>query len=686
MKKILILTLGTGQKKNGTSSFDVIIEKGIDKLAQSYQSTKYQFDGKETVEDVSFVAEPLIENYHPDYIYILGTQNSVWTSFWINFVTKANLDEEAKSYAAEVIKPVWDIENDVYSFETEKRLAYQGKIQEVFEKFLPRILNVEKIRVILLPYGINHEELNVIYRTIFDQFENDFKEDERVLGEKQTYDVAFDITHSFRSLPIYNYAILNYFRQITSYEVNIREIYYGMFEARSINHDIAPIVKLGEITGLMNLTNAVAEFNNTGSVKALISFLDQVKEDNPSIDKMKDILVEFDWAAGANSGLELIQSIEKLNKLISENDESKGIYNDIKKALSKVLEKRVFEDLPYSLKDIKTAKNSLEYADYQLVLAKWYYDQHRYSQSACIACEAFRSYIMFLYARTKNIKDNLEWTANQDKRTNVNDDWFNGKKIKTSKGYEEEVTFLSSAKSLNTNTRKIRNTSAHILQRSGNKETLIEYITMMKEFQQYLKNKEKLYSFICIMENYKIKNIQQSENNASANKETKVIKTIDKSMVDRCKSKQDIKNLLLRNNMISKPAYIALRNKLLHYFCQGLKAENNTGKEVMVDSQLINHLASNFIAWNKIEENDMIHTLPFDAKMFLKPEKYEYAMQHKCIFNNNSFIIISCDSEERYNQFLVDLVCYKLIMNQVKTGTIVKNKVNYEKILDEFLR
>ena len=55
-----------------------------------------------------------------------------------------------------------------------------------------------------------------------------------------------------------------------------------------------------------------------------------------------------------------------------------------------------------SLKDIRYLNiDDFKFADNQLLLSKWYFNQHRYSQAICTATECFRSYTTVIYSPLK---------------------------------------------------------------------------------------------------------------------------------------------------------------------------------------------------------------------------------------------------------------------------------------------
>ncbi len=72
-------------------------------------------------------------------------------------------------------------------------------------------------------------------------------------------DVYLDITHSFRSLALMSFVMIEFLRLIREKEININGIYYGMFEYRNENNGIAPIVNLKIFYDLMQWIIAINE-------------------------------------------------------------------------------------------------------------------------------------------------------------------------------------------------------------------------------------------------------------------------------------------------------------------------------------------------------------------------------------------------------------------------------------------
>ncbi len=112
-----------------------------------------------------------------------------------------------------------------------------------------------------VPNGQSESEIWEIFDIVFNQINSD---DE----------VIFDITHSFRSLPLLVTIILNYARILK--KIKIRGMYYGAFESLGTLHDVkkidiedrnAPIFDLTSFIYLFNWTSAIDDFLTYGDAK-----------------------------------------------------------------------------------------------------------------------------------------------------------------------------------------------------------------------------------------------------------------------------------------------------------------------------------------------------------------------------------------------------------------------------------
>ena len=57
----------------------------------------------------------------------------------------------------------------------------------------------------------------------------------------------------------------NYIKSITDYKIKLSHVYYGNFDAQREYNGIAPIVDLSDVIDVMDLSNAVMEFKDTGN-------------------------------------------------------------------------------------------------------------------------------------------------------------------------------------------------------------------------------------------------------------------------------------------------------------------------------------------------------------------------------------------------------------------------------------
>lgn len=255
VKKILILSLGTGRNKFLLSDGKTEIKEQeleipltreekkqmiMDGRLKPYDMTVYMKpDNSGTIES-AFVAEPLMKLYEPDEIIIIGTSKSAWTSFFGAFGEENEQKKERMSRLFELE------ENGGKDLDIETLKEYARTIQKYYEEGIKIWVSGRekvKIHIIVTRYGINRAELLQNYRLISSTMGT-------VLNQRDTkYQVAFDITHSFRSMPIYNLVVLNYLQNVSQVDLEIAHVYYGNLDVKWENGKIAPIVELMNLSG-----------------------------------------------------------------------------------------------------------------------------------------------------------------------------------------------------------------------------------------------------------------------------------------------------------------------------------------------------------------------------------------------------------------------------------------------------
>lgn len=165
-------------------------------------------------------------------------------------------------------------ENDkAYIFTTEKALKnwednehYNFKIKEtVFYEGLKNNLKAIKLKCpfenVMIKDGSSTEEIWDIFKTVFDKIE-------------QNAEITFDITHGFRTLPMFNMVLINYAKLLKN--ISVKGIYYGAFEAKTKNvkgQEFSPIWNLLDFEILQEWTNSAQLFLKAGDGENLSTLM-----------------------------------------------------------------------------------------------------------------------------------------------------------------------------------------------------------------------------------------------------------------------------------------------------------------------------------------------------------------------------------------------------------------------------
>jgi CRISPR-associated Csx2 family protein len=154
-----------------------------------------------------------------------------------------------------------------------------------------------------IPEGKSPAEIWEIFNIVF----SELKENDRV---------TFDITHSFRSLPMLNMVLINYARLLKN--ITVEGIYYGAFEAKEKNEageNCAPIWNLKAFSDIQNWTNNARIFLKTGNASPLAK---QITTE--PYQEIKESLLNFSQFNLVNRGMDIFSGKEmlKLHKALSQ--------------------------------------------------------------------------------------------------------------------------------------------------------------------------------------------------------------------------------------------------------------------------------------------------------------------------------------------------------------------------------
>ena len=109
-------------------------------------------------------------------------------------------------------------------------------------------------RIVPIPDGASEEQLWEIFRVVRD-----------VVGDGD--EIVFDVTHSFRSLPVVMTVLLRYLAAVK--KTTIGACLYGAWEARDEEKNVAPVFDLTPFFALDDWTHAIRSFEEYGDPLAL---------------------------------------------------------------------------------------------------------------------------------------------------------------------------------------------------------------------------------------------------------------------------------------------------------------------------------------------------------------------------------------------------------------------------------
>lgn len=158
---------------------------------------------------------------------------------------------------------------------TEKAKRYNFDFNEERPNNLKEVLDKLGIspELIIVPEGKTEEELWSIFENTINSIEDNSQ-------------IIMDITHSLRNIPIQILVALNYLKLFK--DINLDSIYYGAFElGKDIDDPLissekirkSPICNLNIYYELLNWTNAINSFMNTGSSSQIINLYNDIYRD-----------------------------------------------------------------------------------------------------------------------------------------------------------------------------------------------------------------------------------------------------------------------------------------------------------------------------------------------------------------------------------------------------------------------
>lgn len=206
-------------------------------------------------------------------------------------------------------------------------------------------------------------------------------------------EVIFDITHSFRSIPIVALLAASYLRVVR--QVEIKGLLYGAYEARNKQTQETPSFDLFPIVSLLDWTTATNQFIQTGNGQALANLIKNSSNGDRNAENLAENINNIALNLQTLRPVDLMDEASKLPKYIRESEST--ISQNIPPFAA--LLKRVESDygsfgLVESATDQDRAKQALIK---QLDMVEWYIDKQQIVQALSISREWLPSLLCYYF-------------------------------------------------------------------------------------------------------------------------------------------------------------------------------------------------------------------------------------------------------------------------------------------------
>lgn len=323
MAKVLISFLGTAQPKE-----------------RQYRIAQYRFDNGSIYES-SFIASALRSHFHIDKMILFGTVKSMWEEVYHTFTNK--------------------IDDQIY-FELSEHCLSANAYSNLY---LPHHDKIEEAlgmgsKAILIKYGLNEDEIQYNTTAIL--------QIEQYLSNGD--ELYIDITHSFRSLPLFLMNSLIYMQNVSSKNINIRHISYGMLDVTS-ELGYTPVIELKsllQVNDWISGAYSFIEFGNAYKISRLLE--DGYKSVSQRLSKFSDI-----------------KNLNHLHGIETQIQELQALKNCELPLIAQLVVYPIIEEF------LSHFNNCSSHSHFQYKLACWYCEKHNYSSAYIVFVEAIISYV-----------------------------------------------------------------------------------------------------------------------------------------------------------------------------------------------------------------------------------------------------------------------------------------------------
>lgn len=238
------------------------------------------------------------------------------------------------------------------------------------------------VETLSIPDGKSEEEMWEIFNLVYEKL-------------KPNDELYFDLTHSFRYLPMLVLVLGNYAKFLKN--VSVKHISYGNYEARDTNTNIAPLMDVLPLSILQDWTFAAADLIQNGNISKLQELKDssalvpllRIKSqknierrlaDEPLtnyIDALRDFLLDMKLCLAPN-----IINGTTINRIVDSHEQVSEVFENVIAPIPPVLNK-----IQDSLSGFEKTDEYSENLINGYAAAKWCYDHQLYQQAITILDE-----------------------------------------------------------------------------------------------------------------------------------------------------------------------------------------------------------------------------------------------------------------------------------------------------------
>ena len=276
VKRVLITSIGGGNTETAEGKMEL----------KKYYNTVYSINNKK-YRATTYMPKVVEEVFEVDKTIIIGTTGTMWDNVYKEYCKK-NDEKIDRNYIRDLRETERTSDRD-----TDIKELNISKLNEEF---------VNKVRGIVIKYGLNREE-------IFENFDI-IIELEKEFNDEDEYEVILDITHSFRSTAFWMFLVMTYLTDVSNKKIKIIEVTYGMYEAKKVKTDPAPIILLNSFLEILNWIKGASELKQYGNTYYI---LENLNDTNDIPKDVKNELENFSNAMNMNYIGSLLESLKNFS-------------------------------------------------------------------------------------------------------------------------------------------------------------------------------------------------------------------------------------------------------------------------------------------------------------------------------------------------------------------------------------